>query len=62
LALTICQVPVIYHRADSARIEVFTKNGSSRKIEGNYLDIELTQSLFNRTDDISKIHVFTLKS
>jgi len=53
---------VIYHRADFARIEVFTKNGSSRKIEGNYLDIELTQSLFNRTDDISKIHVFTLKS
>lgn len=61
LAFTVCQVPVVYQNGTEASIEVFTNTGTVEKITGYTLTHELSQKIFNRTGEISRL-VVSLKS
>ena len=58
LGLTICQVPVIYHKSNKELIEVLFADGSSKEIEGDEIDESLSQSIFNRDKKIEKLKVY----
>jgi hypothetical protein len=57
LAFTLCGVPVIYRIADSARLQVFGKEGPATVMPDNRLGLELSQSLFRREQRIRKLVV-----
>lgn len=48
LAFTFCQVPIVYCFYSGSTIEIFFSDGSQSKINGNELDPEISQHLFNR--------------
>ncbi|MBO3799776.1 MAG: hypothetical protein FGF52_01805 [Candidatus Brockarchaeota archaeon] len=58
LVFTVCQVPVIIHRFDHARIEVTNSDGSRRIIDSLDLDAEMSSAIFNRTGAINSLDVF----
>jgi hypothetical protein len=58
LAFTMCQVPVVVHRAGPARVELLLADGSSRKVGGLELDIETSAAIFGRTGRIRRVDVF----
>ncbi|MDJ0646418.1 MAG: hypothetical protein QNJ57_10590, partial [Flavobacteriaceae bacterium] len=57
MAFTYCQVPIIYHLADSDYIELFHGNGTSERIENLTLDAKISERIFKRTGDIDHIKV-----
>jgi hypothetical protein len=61
LGFTYCQVPVVYSKATTPKIEVFYSNGSSKKIEGIQLDRETTTHIFRRTAHVQKLVVHVVK-
>ncbi|MFN5134411.1 MAG: hypothetical protein ACK5DG_03770 [Chitinophagaceae bacterium] len=58
LAFTVCQVPVIYKKAQSDSIEVVYKNNKAEKLDTAALSKELTDKIIHRTDEIEQINVF----
>ncbi len=58
LAFTVCQVPVIYHIDEKARIELSRQDGSTERIEGLHMDRETSEHVFTRTGEISRMDVF----
>jgi len=54
---TICQVPVIYKKAENNRIIVTRKNHNETTIDGNILPKDISNILFRRTGEIEKITV-----
>jgi len=60
LAYTFCQVPIILQPAKDARIEVFTKDGVRRVVQGNILDEVTSRSLFSRDGRVHHLHVFVV--
>lgn len=62
LAFTYCQVPIIYSMASEDSIEVFNRDGSSKSMKSLTLNSELSQKLFERTDEVEFIKVFIEKS
>ena len=60
LAFTYCQVPVVYQRSASAKIEVVTTDGIE-EIQGDSLSVKLTTELFRRTNYVKQITVSVVK-
>jgi hypothetical protein len=58
LAFTFCQTPIIYTRADAARIEVEQGDGRSETIPGHSLDAATSQHILNRSGLIKWVHVY----
>ncbi len=57
MAFTYCQVPVVYHKAETDAITLYMKNGEQRKIEGNALSVEESKHVFHRDKEIVRIDV-----
>ncbi|MDF1560656.1 MAG: hypothetical protein P1P83_10705 [Bacteroidales bacterium] len=57
LAFTFCQVPVIYSVSSDMEIEVVLYEGGVLIIEGDTLDIQLSNMIFNRSGGIKQINV-----
>ena len=57
LGYTFSQVPVIYQKGESNKIEVLYADGSTKQIAGNQLPAQLSQRIFNRTAEIVKLIV-----
>ncbi|MEP0264608.1 hypothetical protein [Dokdonia sp.] len=57
LCFTYCQVPIIYTISEKTSIVVFTKDGTTQSFEQLSLDQALSHQVFNRTGDITQIHV-----
>ncbi|MBN1562015.1 hypothetical protein JW998_17310, partial [candidate division KSB1 bacterium] len=58
LAFTICQVPVVYHRADRPRVELTFKEGKKEHLDELLLNREQSAAIFNRTADIRRMDVY----
>ena len=58
LAFTICQLPIIYQKSDESVTEVYTKEGSVIHFKGNQLDKKISQAIFSRKGDYTKIIVY----
>jgi hypothetical protein len=56
LCFTYCQVPVVYKLANQNALEVISNNGVSR-VERMKLDTTLSQKVFSRTGDVTRIVV-----
>ena len=61
LAFTVCQVPVIYNLSDKENIRISYMNNSEETIRGHELDIENSESIFNRTNLIKAVYVSIVK-
>lgn len=57
LAFTLCQVPVIYSVSDRNEIEVISNRDEVLRIEGDSLDPESSNRIFNRSGEIKKLKV-----
>ena len=58
LSFTICQVPVVAHRAGPPRIEITAADGSRRTVDGLNLDAATSASIFERTQAVRRLDVF----
>jgi len=57
LAFTFCQVPVVYLTNKESKIEIYYTDSSQNIINGNILDPETSQHLFNRNGLVDRIMV-----
>ena len=58
LAFTVCQVPVVAHRAGPPRIEISGADGSRRTVDGLELDNDTSAAVFERTGMVRRLDVF----
>ena len=58
LAFTLCQVPVIVHRAGPARIELATAEGAARTVPVLVLDAATSAALFERTGAVRRLDAY----
>ncbi len=58
LAFTVCQVPVIYKKATSNKIEVYYNNGSHEKFITAELNSEISSKITQRTREIDYLKVY----
>ena len=61
LGFTYCQVPIVYKKAMSSKIEVHYNDGTRRVIEGNQLDLTVSRMIFKRTHEIHKLVVCLIR-
>ncbi|MCH3882014.1 MULTISPECIES: hypothetical protein [Tenacibaculum] len=61
LALTYCQVPIVYEIASDNRVEVIDNKGQIVGIESLTLNENISKKIFNRTGEIVQINVFIKK-
>jgi hypothetical protein len=57
LAYTICQVPVIYRKDGYKTITIIFNDLSTETIEGNSLNKEYSDAIFNRSGNIKQLIV-----
>jgi hypothetical protein len=57
LGFTLCQVPVVLHRAEKAAISITYADGHTRRVEGAVLPVEESQALFQRSGELVRIDV-----
>lgn len=57
LAYTVCQVPVVHLRGESAGIEVTFTDGKTEQIAGTALSRELSSLIFRRSHDVARLTV-----
>jgi len=57
LAFTFCQVPVVYRTGVGSGIEVHYPDGNQSKINGNVLDPETCQYIFDRNGSVERLVV-----
>jgi hypothetical protein len=57
LAFTYCQLPVVYELSTKNGIEVYAKDGSKTMINNLQLNEEISQGIFLRNGDVSKLLV-----
>ena len=57
LAFTLCGVPILYRRSDAPRVHVCSADGSVATTAGSQLGLELSQALFRRESEVSKVIV-----
>ena len=57
LAFTFCQTPIIYVKSSENRIDVEFANGDKKRISGNTLSEDLSESVFSRAYIIKRITV-----
>ena len=62
LCFTFCQIPVIYQLADRNELQVDFSDGSSKSFDNLSLDSEISQSIFQRTGDVTSMTVSIKKS
>ena len=62
LCFTYCQTPIVYKLAEANELEVVFKNGKVSKLKSLQLDKQMSQSIFERTGDIVRIHATINKS
>lgn len=58
LAFTICQVPIIYKKSNTNKIEVYLTKGEKVTLNSLALNAELSQNIFNRDGVIENIVVY----
>jgi hypothetical protein len=58
LAFTVCQVPVIVHRAGPARIELVMTEGTTTIVPGLDLDAATSAALFERTGAVRRLDAY----
>jgi len=58
LCFTYCQVPIVYQLSDKVGVEVLYADGKITKLTTAHLNTTITQEVFNRSGDISRIIVF----
>jgi hypothetical protein len=58
LAFTLCQIPVIAHRAGLAQIKVAYRDGSNKIIAGLTLDLQTSTDIFKRSNEVLRLDVF----
>ena len=61
LAFTICQVPVVYKISEEASISVEFTDSTAIKIEGIWLDRQISTAIFKRANKVKMISVYVLK-
>jgi hypothetical protein len=61
LCFTCCQVPIVYTLAGRKNITILKKDGTSERKSDDRLDIQNSQSVFNRTGEIIRIEVTVLE-
>jgi len=61
IAFTFCQVPIIYCFNDENKIRLFFKDDNTEFNNQNSLNINYSQSIFERKGDIKKVEVFLKK-
>jgi hypothetical protein len=61
LAFTYCQVPIVYHIHEEEKIKVQFSKGEVKEIPSTILDESLSTKLFQRTGEITEIHVYIKK-
>jgi hypothetical protein len=60
LAFTLCQVPIVYHRAPARRVEVtWAADRRVRDAGGDGLDEETSGEIFRRTGRVERVDVWT---
>ncbi|MFN9864320.1 MAG: hypothetical protein ACK55U_13035, partial [Bacteroidota bacterium] len=57
LFFTYCQVPIVYSVSNDSGIEVFMQNGKSEKTDGLQLSHEVSEKIFNRTGEVTRLIV-----
>jgi len=57
LAFTVCQIPVIYIKSDMEKVIVTLRDGSEKVLDGLVLPAPYSAHVFERNDQIIKIHV-----
>ena len=63
LAFTICQVPVVYTLVDGKeKIEIIFNEKSKRIHSGKILDLDISKSIFDRTNEIKQIQLYLNRS
>ena len=58
LAFTYCQTPIIYSIHDELSITIRYEDGKEEKIEGNTLDLSISDSMFKREGKVKNIELF----
>ncbi|MEC8536042.1 MAG: hypothetical protein VXY75_01470, partial [Bacteroidota bacterium] len=61
LAFTICQVPVVYKISEEASLLVEFTDSTAIKIEGIWLDRQISTAIFKRANKVKMISVYVLK-
>ena len=61
LAFTICQVPVLYKISEEASLLVEFTDSTAIKIEGIWLDQQISTAIFKRANKVKMISVYVLK-
>ncbi len=59
MALTFCQVPIIWHQSNKQEIQILQDNGKTEIQTGQSLGKEFSQQIFTRSGKIKRIDVFT---
>ena len=57
IALTLCQVPVVYNFSDLNQISIKLRNGNNIEFQCNSIDKDLSSSIFSREGEIELIEV-----
>ena len=57
LGFTYCQIPIVYHQSDSTTIRITFENGEVKKIDGDTIDDQISQLIFDKTGEVIKINV-----
>lgn len=58
LAFTVCQVPVIFELTHQNAIEICFKDGKKQTFESLELPLNISKSIFERSNQLEQIHVF----
>ncbi|MEC8247879.1 MAG: hypothetical protein VX070_00480, partial [Bacteroidota bacterium] len=61
LAFTVCQVPVLYKISEEASLLVEFTDSTAIKIEGIWLDQQISTAIFKRANKVKMISVYVLK-
>jgi hypothetical protein len=57
LGYTYCQVPIVYQISEKDSLEIYSKDGSSKTIDGLTIDTSTSTQIFMRTGEVTKIIV-----
>lgn len=57
LAYSFCQVPIVYIIGARPEIEVETRGGNKKQIDGLSLDFETSQAIFQRSEEVTSLRV-----
>ncbi len=56
-AFTYCQLPIVYRSSKHAAITIFFNDGTSQKMDGNGLGLEMSSEIFTRSGRLARLEV-----